>query len=197
MKKKKLNYSKLIFEFISVSFAVLFALFVNQWREDHNNGVIADKAIVNIKAEIIENRDVINDAISNHKFVLSQIDSLFKSSEISKSDINSIKNLEVNLLSSSSWEMAQVTKAIFYIDFNKSNVLAKVYSFQSYYESIVKQYVLGNFYDRGQDLESLKITQQFIKSIIPMEENLKEFYDLMLKEVLTDNVSQKTIEISE
>ena len=56
MQNKKLNIQRLIFEFISVSFAVLIALLVNQWREDHNNGKLAEKAIYNIKQELQENK---------------------------------------------------------------------------------------------------------------------------------------------
>jgi len=51
MKNKRLNIQRLIFEFISVSFAVLIALLVNQWREDHNN---AKRTILNVGKHKVE-----------------------------------------------------------------------------------------------------------------------------------------------
>jgi len=62
MKNSKINFSRLLFEFISISFAVLIALFVNQWREGHNNQNIADKAAevgsVTVRALMSRPRDI-------------------------------------------------------------------------------------------------------------------------------------------
>ena len=55
MNNKKLNTRRLIFEFISVTFAVLFALFVSQWRENYNNDKLAEKAVLNIGIELEKN----------------------------------------------------------------------------------------------------------------------------------------------
>lgn len=174
MKSKRINFSKLIFEFMSVSFAVLIALFVNQWREDYNNGKLAEKAIYNIQEELKENKGLMVQFIPHHKSVLSDIDSLILIAEKNNTYADSINSIEVTLISSSVWEMAQITKAIFYIDFDDVNNLAKVYNLQSYYESIVEQYILTNSYNYqdNADLESLKMTKRFLETIIPMEEIL-------------------------
>jgi len=188
MKFKKLDFSRLIFEFISVSFAVLFALFVNQWREDHNNKNIAEKAVFNIKEELKENKEIMVLAIPDHKNMLSEIDQLIKISENQNTVNDTLKAIDITLISSSAWEIAKITNAVFYIDFENVNNLAKVYDLQSYYESIVKQYVLKNAMSQNNnmDINQLKNTRQFLKTIIPLEVNLEHYYGLMLKEVLTE-----------
>ncbi len=188
MKNKRLNIQRLIFEFISVSFAVLIALLVNQWREDHNNGKLAEKAIFNIEQELHENKDAMDILIPSHKSILSQIDSIIGTKEKNISTVDSNISIDVTLISSSAWEMAEITNAIFYLDFDDANKMAKVYNLQSYYESIIKQFILKNSYSyqSNQDLEFLRNNKQFLETIIPLEEDLQNYFDLLLKNVLVE-----------
>ena len=192
MKNKRLNIQRLIFEFISVSFAVLIALLVNQWREDHNNGKLAEKAIFNIKQELHENKDAMDILIPSHKSILSQIDSIIGRKEKNISTVDSIISIDVTLISSSAWEMAEITNAIFYLDFDDANKMAKVYNLQSYYESIIKQFILKNSYSyqSDQDLEFLRNNKQFLETIIPLEEDLQNYFNLLLKNVLVEEIKE-------
>lgn len=192
MKNKRLNIQRLISEFISVSFAVLIALLVNQWREDHNNGKLAEKAIYNIQQELQENKDVMAILIPSHKSILSQIDSIIERKENCNSSVDSIILIDVTLISSSAWEMAEITNAIFYLDFDDANKMAKVYNLQSYYESIIKQYILNSSfsYQSDQDLEFLRNNKQFLETIIPLEEDLQNYFNLLLKNVLVEEIKE-------
>jgi len=192
MESKKLNLQRLIFEFLSVSFAVLIALLVNQWREDYNNNKLAEKAIYNIKQEIKENKDVMDILIPSHKSILSNIDSIIVRKEKYNSIVDSNISINVTLISSSAWEMAEITNAIFYLDFDDANKMAKVYKLQSYYESIIKQFILKNSYSyqSNQDLEFLKNNKQFLETIIPMEEDLQKYFNLLLKNVLVEEAKK-------
>ena len=192
MKNKRLNIQRLIFEFISVSFAVLIALLVNQWREDHNNGKLAEKAIFNIKQELHENKDAMDILIPSHKSILSQIDSIIGRKEKNISTVDSNISIDVTLISSSAWEMAEITNAIFYLDFDDANKMAKVYNLQSYYESIIKQFILKNSYSyqSDQDLEFLRNNKQFLETIIPLEEDLQNYFNLLLKNVLVEEIEE-------
>ena len=192
MKNKKFNIKRLISEFVSVSFAVLIALLVNQWREDHNNGKLAEKAIYNIKQELQENKDAMAILIPSHKSILSQIDSIIVRKENDNSTVNSIISIDVTLISSSAWEMAEITNAIFYLDFDDANKMAKVYNLQSYYESIIKQFILKNSYSyqSDQDLEFLRNNKQFLETIIPLEEDLQNYFNLLLKNVLVEEIKE-------
>lgn len=192
MINKRLNIQRLIFEFISVSFAVLIALLVNQWREDHNNSELAEKAIYNIKQELQENKDVMDILIPSHKSILSHIDSIIRRKEKNISTMDSNISIDVTLISSSAWEMAEITNAIFYLDFDDANKMAKVYNLQSYYESIIKQFILKNSYtyQSDQDLEFLRNNKQFLESIIPLEENLQNYFNLLLKNVVVEEIKE-------
>jgi len=192
MKNKRLNIQRLIFEFISVSFAVLIALLVNQWREEYNNGKLAEKAIYNIKQELQENKDVMAILIPSHKSTLSHIDSIIGREEKNISTVDSNILIDVTLISSSAWEMAEITNAIFYLDFDDANKMAKVYNLQSYYESIIKQFILKNSfsYQSDQDLEFLRNNKQFLETIIPLEENLQNYFNLLLKNVLVEEIKE-------
>lgn len=92
-------------------------------------------------------------------------------------------------MSSSAWEMSEITNAIYYLDFEDLNDLAKVYDLQSYYELIVKHYILNSsiVYEPKTSVIRLKNNKQFLETIIPIEEDLQIYYDLMLSEVLKKN----------
>ena len=185
IKFSKINFSKIIFEFISVSFAVLFAILLNQWREDRNNKDLAQKAIVNVREEFIENKEILVKFIPNHKSILVEIDSVINSSD--KDNVPVIKNININLINSSAWEMAKITNAVYYLDFDIVNNLSKIYKLQAYYESIVKQYILKNAasYQLETDKKYLLDTKRFLETIIPLEVDLVGYYNLMLDKVLT------------
>ena len=185
MKFSKINFSKILFEFISVSFAVLFALLLNHWREDRNNRNLAQKAIVNVRGEFIENKEILLKFIPNHTSVLLSIDSILELSD--EDDLFVIKNIDINLINSSAWEMSKITNAVYYVDFDVVNNLSKIYKLQAYYESIVHQYILKNAasYQLESDKKYLLDTKRFLETIIPLEEDLVGYYDLMLDEVLT------------
>lgn len=185
---KKINYSRLIFEFVSVSFAVLFALFVNQWRENYNNKKLANKAVINIKHELNDNIKVLNDFIPQHQSSLKRLDSIISLNENSASLINSPVSLDLTILSSSAWEMAKITNAIYHLNFDGVNNLAKVYALQAYYESIVKQYLIktATVSQENPNMSVLKDNKQFLETIIPIEEDLNTYLTIMLTEVLAD-----------
>jgi len=185
-KKSKINFNRIIFEFISVSFAVLFALILNQWREDRNNNHLAEKALVNIRKEFLENKKTLFDLNQNHHVALAEIDSLLTISK--ESYLTYDKDISLTVINSSAWEMTKITKAIYYLDFEVVNNLSKIYKLQEYYESIVKQYILkgaeaGNQNESNQ--KQLIDTKSFLKTIIPLEKDLVGYYDLMLEKVLT------------
>jgi len=85
--------------------------------------------------------------------------------------------------------MAEITNAIYYLNFEDVNDLAKVYDLQSYYESIVRHYILNSsiVYQPKTSIIKLKNNKQFLETIIPLEESLKIYYDRMLTEVLKKN----------
>ena len=70
--------------------------------------------------------------------------------------------------------------------------MAKVYNLQLYYESIIKQFILKNSYNyqSDQDLEFLRNNKQFLETIIPLEEDLHNYYNLLLKNILVEEIKE-------
>ena len=57
--KSQINKQQLVLEFISVVFAVLLALLLNNWRENIKSERVADRVLENIKQEILSNDELI------------------------------------------------------------------------------------------------------------------------------------------
>ena len=187
MIKNKINIKKLVFEFLSVSFAVFIALIANQWRDSYNKGKSAQNSIQSIRVELTENKENIETILPNHIESLRQIDSLIQLMPNDSIDIDVVDTLKIKLVGSSAWEMSKLTKAVYYIDFDEVNILAKVYTFQGYYESIVKNYIIkGSNTIQDSDLNELRKVKNFLESIIPLEKDLKGYYNDVLTEVLVD-----------
>ena len=186
MAKSKINYRKILIEALSISFAVFLALGARQWGESYNHNKLAKKVIVNIAKELNENKEIMDEVIPYQRARIHEFDSIISILEEGGIYNDSIKNLEITLISSTAWEMAKITNAIYYIDFEKVNTLASVYNLQSYYESIVKQYILNNtgLVKDNNDIESLNSKKLILEALIPLEENLKQYYTILLDSVI-------------
>lgn len=71
--KSKINRQQLLFEFISVVFAVLFALLLNNWRENIKSSKAADRVIQSIKEEILKNDELLQASLEYRTTLLEQL----------------------------------------------------------------------------------------------------------------------------
>ena len=184
MRKIKISYNnRLIIEFVSVSFAVFLALIVNQWKDSHNNKILAEESIKNLHAEIIDNESNIKAMTAAQKKLLIKIDSLLATGIDTTQDLD--LRIGFKLMSSNSWETAKLTEAILYIDIDLVKEMSGIYKLQDYYEAIVKDYVLKNFYihDDNEAEKQAESIQYFLQGIIPVEENLLASYQELLREL--------------
>ena len=120
--------------------------------------------------------------IPYHKALLAQVDSLITEVELNDTISTKVNDLNITLISSSAWEMAKITKAVFYIEFDNVNNLAKVYDLQSYYEEVVRNYILYKpTYNLDTSyLQELQNLKEFLETIIPLEESLFLYYGMMI-----------------
>lgn len=185
---KSINYwinKKLVFEFISISFAVFLGLLLNQWKENYNHNKLADRSLSNIKIEIKENKEVVKEMIADHKICQFKVDSLM---EVFKAEDDSVKysiSLDFNLIFSTAWETAKLTQAIAYMDLEVVTDIAAIYEYQEYYSLIVKNFAQESMFSSQKDLskEFLENISFFLKKIIPVEENLYDYYNELETEV--------------
>lgn len=176
---------KLIFEFLSISFAVFLGLLLNQWNDNRNHQQLAEQSIYNISTEINKNKAIVENMLSNHRLIQTKVDSM-----LSKTDAIILENeadfdLTFNIVRSTSWETAKLTQAIAYMDIDLVTAIAGLYAYQSYYESIVKNYVLNSILNRPKDgdKELLKNVQHVLNAIIPIETNMIEYFQIVEKKL--------------
>ncbi|MBE9468067.1 MAG: hypothetical protein IMY72_07070 [Bacteroidetes bacterium] len=187
MKKLFLN-KKIIFEFLSITFAVFLGLMLNTWKESHHNSMLADKSIKNIRNEIIKNKVKLSEMLSSHKVYLITIDSLINEIKNPIKVTNREMNLEFKMMNSTSWKTAKITQAVAYMDIDLVTDVAAVYGFQNYYENIIKIYSQERMTSipETNNKISLEKLELFVSSIIKIEKNLADYYDNILNSVLLD-----------
>lgn len=182
--------AKIVFEFLSITFAVFLGLFLNQWRENHNKSIYAEQSLININKEIAKNLSTTKETLNDHQQLKISIDSLILLGDSINS--GSLKfSLNFQLLSSTSWRAAQLTQAITDIDPEMVLELSEIYQLQEYFETIVKDFILKNIYaDKEKYNRQLyKNIQQLLNTLIPIEENLLKAYEYILKkENKSDNI---------
>ena len=185
MKEKGLPIKTIAIEIISVVFAVLFALGVNEWRKNINNEELAEVAVSNILSEIDKNRESLDTTLTNHRHSL----------EIFKKNINWIKNNEdirenpevsFNVITSTSWETAMLTDAVNYMDYELVSELADLYSQQKLYTDLVNKVMEHFIFDEAPDEKNMELylTRKFyiyLTKLLGIEEqffdSIKEFQE--------------------
>ncbi len=180
---------RLMFEFVSIAFAVFLGLMLNQWKENRSNNKLAEQSIDNMRMEIIDNNARVKVMLDTHRRLVKIIDSLLVHSEIEDQEEDVELDLNFEILSSTSWETAKLTQAIVYMDIETVTDIADIYKFQNYYEAVVRNFVLNNIYvNRSKnDREFRESLKRLLEAIIPMEESLLEYYSYMTTNVLVDN----------
>jgi len=179
---------KLVFEFISISFAVFLGLLMNQWKENYNHSKLAYRTLSNIKIEVEQNKEVVKEMVADHKICQVKVDSLMGVFETKDDSVKYSISLDFNLVFSTAWETAKLTQAIAYMDLEVVTDIAAIYEYQEYYELIVKNFAQENMFSSQKSLSKqyLEEISFFLKKIIPVEENLYEYYCELEKEVFKD-----------
>jgi hypothetical protein len=131
------SFTRLLAEVVSVVFAVLVALALDEWWEDRENDANARASLVAIAEEMRENRDELSggDAAEVAE-MMEQLDSAIAIFERGETPEGASINWNLALLSSAAWETAQLNRATTYMELDRVVDLAQVYEFQRYYSRI-------------------------------------------------------------
>lgn len=181
MKKIILN-KRVVFEFVSITFAVFLGLMLNAWKDAHSNSVLAENSLKNIRAEIVKNKERVSELLQSHKAHLITLDSLLHEKYDSLEVTNRLVNLKFLLISSTSWETAKITQAVAYMDLDLVTEVSGTYEYQAYYDRLVRTYALDRMTSvpEEDDQELLERMIVFVSSIVNIEENLIEYYNEFL-----------------
>jgi hypothetical protein len=137
MSSRGLSFARLAAEVVSVVFAVLVALALDEWWEDRENAADARASLVAIAREMRENREELADGeTADIAGMMERLDSAIAIFERGETPEGASVNWDLALLSSAAWETAQLNRATTYIDLNRVVELAQVYEFQRYYSRI-------------------------------------------------------------
>lgn len=186
----RMNFRKIFFEFVSISFAVFLGMMMNQCRDSYNNKQLANQLLNNILTEVTDNKELVSKLLDNHQYIIGEIDSVLFRHEngIDEGDISA--DLSFSIVNSTAWETAKLTRAIAYMDMDLVADIAGMYSYQDYYQSLVMTYVKDNILNSGmtkmlsgdgvEAIDELQRMRVFLSDISVMEEKLIGQY----KEVL-------------
>lgn len=127
---------KLAAEVVSVVFAVLVALGIDQWWESRENADLARVSLEAITREIRENRNQLVDYgdMPPVDEMMAGLDSVIADFSRGDDPRNASVNYDLALLSSAAWETAQLNRATQYMPLDQVVSLARLYEFQRYYE---------------------------------------------------------------
>ncbi|RXQ95824.1 hypothetical protein EO244_05815 [Ancylomarina salipaludis] len=193
MRKKIIN-KRVLFEFVSISFAVFLGMMLNTWKEARDNSELAEKSVQNIKTEILNNKEEVAKLLKAHKELLITVDSLILEIKDSIKVTNRTANMDLCLLSSTSWETAKITQAVANMNLALVTEISGIYEYQKYYDSLIKVYSQERMTSIPEENKKdlLVKRQVFISSIIEMEETLIIYYDDFLKSDLLAEVDTKS-----
>lgn len=123
---------ELILEAVSVVFAVLLALAVDEWRETRSRNALAERARASILEEIRNNETELRNTRDNNRALLAKIEEA-QSQLAQKRNTSLDFHFEIALLSSSAWNTAQMTQAANHLDFEWLRRISNVYELQALY----------------------------------------------------------------
>jgi hypothetical protein len=189
MKSRKLvDARKLLFEFVSICFAVFLGLMLNQWKDNHSHRKLAEQSVDNIIKEVGENKTKVEAMLVSHQKAFAQIDSILSLPDSPIDTSTTSLNVDFNLIGSSAWETAKLTQAISYMDIEMVSDIAMIYTYQEdYYQSMVKDYMNSFIINKpnGFDRETLERLRNFLSGILPVETNLNDYYGILQTKVLS------------
>jgi hypothetical protein len=96
---------ELLLEAVSVVFAVLLALAVDEWRETRSREALAARARASILEEIRSNESELRNTRDNHRALLPQVEEALLQIQ-QKRDTSLQFNFKIALLSSAAWNTA-------------------------------------------------------------------------------------------
>jgi hypothetical protein len=137
MSRRGVSLTRLAAEVVSVVFAVLVALALDEWWEDRENAANARASLVAIAEEMRENRDELAPGDSAEVgTMMENLDSAIAIFDRGERPEGASVNWELALLSSAAWETAQISRATTHMELGQVVNLAQVYEFQRYYSRI-------------------------------------------------------------
>lgn len=164
---KNIKWSSLILEMISVVFAILFALWVNQIQQNYDNQQKAKDQQLRIQAEVSRNLAVLEPHFVRNDNLLRSAQELIeerKSPQPGNGPQYVTLGYSFNSLENTEWEVAKLTGVIAHMKSDDISSLSNIYLDQALYSdhwsSFTKKFALGSL-----DINSTKETNEYLGAI--------------------------------
>ncbi len=176
--KLRAQLPKILLEMISVVFAVLFALAVDQWREEKAQADLAAEALEKVTLEVTTNRTNLAEMLPLQR---TQIDKLRTGIEAG----GSIRaNFTAETLRNTAWQTAIMTEAVRFMEFETTSTLSDVYNLQNLVSKSIENGFLSlssvDFHDDARREAAVKSLLGAYVQLVHLEEQLLEQYDVFL-----------------
>lgn len=172
---------QILFEFLSIVFAVLLALGLNAYKEsldlNHESKTLREKIIKEVKRNKLE----IDSVITVNTTYMAYLDSLLSLDEELESFQLSIAS---ELMASSSWKFTQSAKSFTHIDSDFLDDATELYEQQDFYMLISNQMFqnLGDMLLLSDKSDKMVVTSHYYMSnILQTAESLRDNYETFVK----------------
>lgn len=145
--KKAINWRNHGAEMIGIIFAVLLALWLEEWREDVERQDRAGEFVERIRLEVEKNRADIFDAIVENQKSIDGIKKAFADDSVDLQTLAPFLGISGGSTSNAAWTSAQMTQAISEMPVETVMTLSAVYDTQAFYAGYVK-----HFFERYTDI---------------------------------------------
>jgi hypothetical protein len=127
-----------MFESMLIVVSILFALYLDEWRDDRQDAENIEHALANFVSEIQQNRARVEDAAPFNqglRHVLSRRQEV-RAIESVATFVNIFESYNPVVLQSTAWETAIATGALAKMDYNLVSALSLTYSLQNRYQQV-------------------------------------------------------------
>jgi hypothetical protein len=175
---------ELFVEASMVVLAVVIALAVDEWREDHQQRELAERALQVVVAEIESNRAELLRNTPSNEALLEAVVAADRAGEV-PDDFD--LTFEYSLISSSAWETAQVTQALHFMSLGQVESLAKLYGLQELFghaQDRVLNFILDVGAIAAEDTDRIPtLVRGSLTTAVGMSGVLEESYERVLDEI--------------
>ena len=129
---------RVLFESLLITVSILFALALDEWREDRQNAENIQKALSNFVSEIRQNKATIDDAAPFNqglRHVLSKRQEV-RNIESVTHFVNIIESYNPVVLRSTAWDTALATGSFSKMDYSLVSALSLTYGLQNRYQEL-------------------------------------------------------------
>lgn len=185
--KDRINLSAIAIEMISIVFAVLFALGVNEWRQNRADALLAEKALDGMLSEMETNRKLFARELPGHRALLDTLmetQAMIAAGRMSADTVMNDLHFNPMLVRDAAWKTAMATQALIHMDFKTASLISDVYAIQKIYQDMLgglfeTSLALDNFAPE-KEAEQLKYIVTVISIFTQVESQLLERYESAL-----------------